>query len=715
MESLFLKILNMSITASYVILVVLAIRLFLARAPKKFSYMLWSVVGFRLICPASLSSVISILNILNLSRAQTSDAAINYIPGDIGYMANPMVTTGLPPMINSVINDSLPVSTSVTGVNPLQMWITLGSIFWCIGFAALLIYAVVTYSKVKGRMATAIPLEGNVYESDQTRSPFILGFFRPKVYIPFGLSEGEKDYILRHEACHLGRGDHLIKPLAFCLLAVHWFNPLVWLAFALMNRDMEMSCDEAVLSATGAGIVRDYSLSLLSLATNRPASYASPLAFGESSVKKRVANILRFKRPRLWMTIIAALLCVIVIVACGVNPLKKDNPPPSISSLYGRYRFSRIIYLNPLSPFVPAQDYMAIYVLSEEGLVVDLDSVETKVTGVWEAAAVNAKDFKAAFAAEANIPRISGYKARYQYTLTGDFDQVYRLYYLDGRIWLARLHGGKLRNIYEIIKATQPAVPGEHSQMLDLNTVVKHYLYDLFDSGGKMVFTLEVKGHAPRVCETTNRWYAERYGVLLDHYHWRNAQAGDIPQSSDYTLTIYSADKSKYFRFFSGSNAVIYSDDGTDHYMLATARQEGHWDIAATIRIEYDGMEAPYHSIFVETSSHDFLEVANLFMQEYGRQQLARSPGSSSAITDFRVIENEVYLTKEGDDSKFCFMTTFAVRPVNYDNSPWWAGGTEAGSGELAGYIKVFRQIRLERDGDIWRCTSMGTGGVMLD
>src|SRR5690606_17979944 len=101
-------------------------------------------------------------------------------------------------------------------------------------------------------------------------------------------------------------------------------------------------------------------------------------------------------------------------------------------------------------------------------------------------------------------------KARYQYTLTGDFDQVYRLYYLDGRIWLARLHGGKLRNIYEIIKATQPAVPGEHSQMLDLNTVVKHYLYDLFDSGGKMVFTLEVKGHAPRVCETTNRWYAER-------------------------------------------------------------------------------------------------------------------------------------------------------------------------------------------------------------
>jgi beta-lactamase regulating signal transducer with metallopeptidase domain len=718
-ESIFLKILNMSITASYVILAVLAIRLFLRKAPKKYSYLLWSVVGFRLICPVSFSSVVSILNTLDLSNAQTSSAALNYIPRDIGHMANPRVTIGVP-FVNSAISDSLPAPAPMASVNPLQVWITIGTVLWCVGIAALLIYSVVTYLKIKGRMATAVFMDTNVYESDQIRSPFILGFIRPKVYIPFGLSEKEKDYILRHEAYHIRRGDHLIKPLAFLILVIHWFNPSTWLAFALMTKDMEMSCDEKVLSVTGPGIVRDYSLSLLSFAANLRFPCASPLAFGETGIKQRVKNVLNFKKPKVWVIIIAALLCIAVIAACGANPNKNNDTPPDITSLYGRYKFSETIYMNPLSSSRPIDENMPFYILSADGLVIEeLDGTETKVPGVYEAVPVNEEDFKEAFITDVRTPRISAYKVRYQFTLNEDSSSypVYRIYYLDGRIWLARLHHDKMWSIFELVE-TADLVPEnsnpEKQTPEDPSSQVQQLLYALFDSGNRMQITLEVTGHDPRTIETNDRWFAERYAVLLNEYSWRLAQEDVIPSSFDYSLTLYSADKSTSFRFFADSNAVFYSAEGTKNYYLATA-EDGN-DITAKLRAEYDSLEGSYQLVFVETPSRDFTEVASLFMQEYGKHQLALSPGSTYAITDFKVIKIEVYLTEDGDDTKFCFWTTFAVKPADYDDtSPWWAGNSEAGRGKLKGYLTMSRQLRLEREGNIWRCTNMGTGGVPLE
>lgn len=719
MDSLFLKILNMSITASYVILVVLALRPLLSKFPKKYPCLLWSVVGFRLICPVSFSSVVSILNMLDLSKAQTSSAALDYIPGDIEHMTNPRVTTGVP-FVNSAISGSLPAPAPMASVNPLQVWITIGTVLWCVGIAALLIYSVVTYLKIKRRMATAVFMDTNVYESDQIRSPFILGFFKPKIYIPFGLSEKEKNYILQHEACHIRRGDHLVKPLAFLILATHWFNPLVWLAFALMTKDMEMSCDEAVLSVTGPGIVRDYSLSMLSFATNRRFPCASPLAFGETGVKKRVKNVLNFKKPKVWVAIMAALLCLAVIAACGTNPKISNDTPPSISSLYGRYKFSETIYINPLSSFSrPIEESMPIYILSADGLIIEeLDGTETKVPGVYEAGPVNEEDFKEAFITDVRTPRISAYKVRYQYTLNEDSSYlVYRIYYLDGRIWLAILRDNKMWSIYELKKIADliPESSNPENQTPENpNSQVQQLLYALFDSGNRMLITLKSAEYDPRTVEVFDRWIAKRYAVLLNEYSWQFAQEDVIPSSSDYSLTLYSADKGTFFRFFADSNAVLYSADGTEHYYLATV--EGGNAIAAKLRAEYDGLEGSYQLVSVETPSRDFTEVASLFMQEYGRHQLALSPGSTYAISDFKVIKIEVYLTEDGDDTKFCFWTTFAVKPVDYDdNSPWWAGNSEGGKGKLKGYLVMSRQLRLERDGDIWRCASMGTGGVSLD
>ena len=464
MEALLLKILNMSITASYVILAVLFIRLLLKRVPKKYSYLLWSVVLFRLICPVSFSSVFSIFQTkpFDMTAAQRGGgAALSYVPVDIGYMETPRVTVGIPTM-NSIISESLPTATPYVSVNPLQIWILLGMILWCAGIAALLVYSIVTYIRLKRRMATAVRLEGNVFESDKIRSPFILGFVRPRIYIPFGLGEQERAYILRHERCHLKRKDHLIKPLSFCVLTIHWFNPLVWLAFVLMTKDMEMSCDEKVLSETGADIVHEYSTSLLSFAANRRFPAASPLAFGETGIRERVKNVLRFREPKKWVIVLAAILCVAVVVACAANPME-DTGAKASDDLYGNYVFEKQVYMNPLSSFIAFDGYREYYTLTENLLILtDETGNQQRIAVAYEQTEVDKQEFKNGFVLNSiGVPDIAAYKERYQYTLTGaSGSAVYRIYRLDDEIWLARIHKDTANtqkseyiwNIYKITK-----------------------------------------------------------------------------------------------------------------------------------------------------------------------------------------------------------------------------------------------------------------------
>lgn len=335
MDALFLKLLNMSITASYVILAILLMRLLLRRAPKKYSYLLWSAAAFRLCCPVSFSSVFSLfrLKLFDMTAAQqTGGAALQYVPEQVGSMARPKVTVGIP-AANAVINSALPAAEQVTSVNPLQILIFIASCVWTAGVFALLMWAAVSYVRLRFKMSTAVLLEGNVYQSDQARSPFILGFIRPKIYIPFGLDDNALRCVLAHERCHLKRLDHLIRPFAFLLLTLHWFNPLCWLAFHLMVRDMEMSCDEKVLSDQTDSCA-DYSAVLLSFAVNRRFPSPGPLAFGESGVKRRIRNALNWKRPRVWVTLAAAALCIAVVAACAANPAREDVPPAEDGSPY---------------------------------------------------------------------------------------------------------------------------------------------------------------------------------------------------------------------------------------------------------------------------------------------------------------------------------------------------------------------------------------------
>ena len=199
------------------------------------------------------------------------------------------------------------------------------ALVWAAGMAGMMLYSVMQYLALRRRLVGSVQLKGNIYLADQIDTAFVVGLVRPKIYLPSGVPEKERYYILAHEQHHICRGDHIIKLLAYLALCIHWFNPLVWIAFVLAIRDMEMSCDEAVIKKLGEEIRADYSASLLRLATHKKILSGMPLAFGEGDTKGRVLNMAKWKKPKVWVSFLCVLVCVIVLVACALNPATPDT------------------------------------------------------------------------------------------------------------------------------------------------------------------------------------------------------------------------------------------------------------------------------------------------------------------------------------------------------------------------------------------------------
>lgn len=308
LEKVFLQILNMSFTSGIVILLVLAVRLLLRKAPKIYSYALWGVALFRLVCPFSLESVLSLL-----------PAKANPISQDIVYAAVPRIDTGIA-IINDTINPALPLATPHASVNPLQIWISVGSIIWLAGITALLIYSIFTLVRLQRRLRSAEHLRDNIYLCKSLDTAFVLGILNPKIYLPADLPEVEQEYILLHEQTHIRRFDHVVRIAGFLVLCLHWFNPLVWAAFFISGRDMEMACDEAVIGKLGYEVKKEYSTSLLSLSTGKRIVGGTPLAFGEGDTKSRVKNVLNFKNPRFWVSALAVVVVICATVSLMTNP-----------------------------------------------------------------------------------------------------------------------------------------------------------------------------------------------------------------------------------------------------------------------------------------------------------------------------------------------------------------------------------------------------------
>ena len=414
MFTFFETLLNMSLTASVVILAVLLVRLFMKKAPRKFCYLLWLVVAFRLVVPFSFETSLSIFNVggemPTVEIPQTG--TVETIPEDLPEeepsvpetvlpeepqvsapaVTPPAGTTSLPDWVNpetsapeveepvipgggsgnvGITNPVFP-ETSVPEANPpvtnppqedvvapevsvpeaevsspveapivppvespvvtpeaepLKLALVISAIVWMTGVAVMLCYGLLSYAKLKKRLATAVMLERGVYGSDRIDTPFALGIIKPRIYIPFGMSDTAKEYILAHEYYHLKRLDHVVKPIAFCILALHWFNPLCWLAFNRMSLDMELSCDEAVLSKYGSEDMKKcYTKTLLDFATNKKFPSPAPLSFSEgASAKTRIKNALYWKKPRVWLSVIALLLTAIIIVSCAGNAITQTE------------------------------------------------------------------------------------------------------------------------------------------------------------------------------------------------------------------------------------------------------------------------------------------------------------------------------------------------------------------------------------------------------
>jgi beta-lactamase regulating signal transducer with metallopeptidase domain len=272
------------------------------------------VVAFRLIIPFSFESMFSLM-------PRNTNAVP--IPHDIIYQQSPQINSGIE-VVDSFVNNSLPAPTIGASVNPLQIYLEIGAYIWILGIIALLMYSLVSILQLKRQLKSAQLIEQNIFEAGNLRTPFILGFIRPKIYLPIGLSKEERNYIILHEQTHIQRKDHIIKVLAFLILSIHWFNPLVWIAFMLMSTDMEHSCDERVLKEMDEEIKKPYADSLLSLATGRHILNGSPLAFGEGNVKGRIINVLNYKKPVFWVVTVALIAVVAVSVGLMSNPQEKQ-------------------------------------------------------------------------------------------------------------------------------------------------------------------------------------------------------------------------------------------------------------------------------------------------------------------------------------------------------------------------------------------------------
>ena len=314
MSELFLKIINMSISASWLVLAVLILRFVLKKAPKWINVLLWGIVAIRLICPFSFESTLSLI-----PSAET-------IPLNIGMDTTPTINSGIS-AINNAVNPIISQSnTPMAGasVNLLQITIGIYEYIWIFGMIALALYTAISYWRLRRKVDTAVRYKDNIFQSENVSFPFVLGIIKPRIYLPFKMNGQYLEHVVAHEQAHICRKDHWWKPLGFLLLMIHWFNPLMWLAYVLLCRDIELACDEKVIKELGNEQRGDYTQALVACSINRRMIAACPLAFGEVSVKERVKSVMNYKKPAFWVIIISVIVCVGVAVCFLTNP-KQDS------------------------------------------------------------------------------------------------------------------------------------------------------------------------------------------------------------------------------------------------------------------------------------------------------------------------------------------------------------------------------------------------------
>lgn len=323
----------MSISASWIVLAVLLLRALLKKAPKWMMVLLWGIVAIRLVCPFTIESVMSLMPSPQVVSPTISTDTV------------PRVHTGIS-VLNHVINPMLETSAHApeASVNPMQMWIFAFAVIWVAGMFGMLIYNIISYWRIKRQVKTAVWVRDNIYQTECVGSPFVLGTWEPKIYLPFHMNEQAMEHVIAHEQAHIRRKDHWWKPIGFLILTLHWFNPLMWFSYTLLCRDIELACDEKVIKELDNGQKADYSQALLDCSVNRRMITVCPLAFGEVSVKDRVKQVLHYKEPAFWIIAVGTVACIIVAVCFLTNP--KVNYETSLTPEMSAFVEQQIIEHN---------------------------------------------------------------------------------------------------------------------------------------------------------------------------------------------------------------------------------------------------------------------------------------------------------------------------------------------------------------------------------
>lgn len=430
MTEIFRTVLNMSITGAYIVAAIIILRIAMKKLPKKYSYLLWAILGIRLLCPFSFSSAVSIFNVLVPEKSAITSGQMEFIPNGIEYAAEPRITVSLPP-VNNAISEQLPPAEPTASANPMQIAMAVGAFVWTFGTLAMAVYTVISYASVRKRVKNAKPSGGNVYTCESIETPFVFGLIKPRIYLPENLSAEDRPYIIAHEQTHIDRRDYIVKLIAMAALCIHWFNPMVWLSYRLMTKDMELSCDEKALGSFDTDVKKAYANALLNISLKQnKLSLGGVLSFGESNIKSRIKGVLGAKKPK----VIAVILAVIAVIAAAVclltNAVKKDSDFEPIPN--GTYVTDKLLYTAPYknSYFgdnngltyeikdgtltISGENMMQTYTLSEPMEIPftdeKWDSTHNSTEGIgWQDGAKHLSDYKNKYCAEILTDKDGGF------------------------------------------------------------------------------------------------------------------------------------------------------------------------------------------------------------------------------------------------------------------------------------------------------------------
>lgn len=708
LDELFLQILDMSKVASVVIVAVMLARLLLKKAPKWISYALWAVVLMRLVCPISVSSSVSIVPEMgSVSEGYTlADEPISVFgAGEAAYRAvGDALNGGLGTQYIRTTEKTEDGMTRYVTTDWWSVWLLVGQYVWVAGVIAMALYSAISYAKLRRGLRVCAPLRENIFIADDIRSPFVIGLVKAKIYLPCGLGEQEQEYIILHEQHHIRRFDHIMKALAFFVLTLHWFNPLVWAAFVLACRDMEMSCDEAVIGKLGAEIRADYSASLLTLATGRRIIAGVPLAFGEGDTRGRIKNLANWKKPALW-GVVAALVACAVLAVC----LLTDSPEDDVGNE------TMESFVGIITNISESEPYCLVKVTDSASstlAVGDRVFVHTVLVGGEEVVAGN--------------PEIA----------VGDYIEVSFNGVLTEAVGVS-MADASIEIVFSIEKIEQIVLepagqeqPWETVMRIVNRIFVGKLSYDeSWQSGG--VYTLTVTGKDGRTdsyLRVPGGFYAINTTLghqLAERYTWSACEGPGESAESEYNICFRNENYS--LTVFSDSERIALAENGKTLYFIGKYKYSDETD-----ENEYSNLfqrflqyalaaegESGGASCTVSGEETDYAVIARKLTEQYARVHCTRPEWYYQLAQDVVVVDAQVFDAYYGEeDANFCFNMILYVK-VDDENVNYWQVG--AGIEKLpdgSGYDGYYSwgaeaQVRRNANGD-WYLEGLNSGGCTV-